>query len=82
MILVLKSQRKEKMETRKLTNLQLELLKLFSFQLNQSQLIEIKNLLAKYFAEQATIEMDNLWDKNNWNIETMDTWTNENLLTP
>jgi hypothetical protein len=57
------------MQTQKLTNLQLELLKVFSYQLNQQQLTDIKNLLANYFAEQATQEMDKLWEENNWDSE-------------
>ena len=52
------------MQPQKLTNLQLELLKVFSYQLNQQQLTDIKNLLANYFAEQATQEMDKLWEEN------------------
>jgi len=70
------------MQPQKLTNLQLELLKVFSYQLNQQQLHDIKSLLAHYFAEQATKEMDNLWEENNWDNETMIDWTNEHLRTP
>jgi len=65
--------------TRKLTNVQIELLKLFQFELPEEQLAEIKNLLAKYFAETATAEMDRLWEKNNWSDETMNDWANEHL---
>ena len=39
------------MQTQKLNNLQLELLKIFSYQLKPQQLTDIKNLLANYFAE-------------------------------
>ena len=70
------------MQPQKLTNLQLELLKLFSYQLNQQQLIDIKRLLAYYFAEQATQEMDKLWEENNWDNNLMSEWTNEHLRTP
>jgi hypothetical protein len=70
------------MQPQKLTNLQLELLKVFSYQLNQQQLIDIKNLLANYFAEQATQEMDKLWEENNWDDNTMTSWANEHLRTP
>jgi len=70
------------MQTQKLTNLQLELLKIFSYQLNQQQLTDIKNLLANYFAEQATQEMDKLWEENNWDNNTMEEWANEHLRTP
>jgi hypothetical protein len=70
------------MQPQKLTNLQLELLKIFSYQLNYQQLNEIKQLLANYFAEQATQEIDKLWEENNWNNDTMTEWANEHLRTP
>jgi len=63
----------------KLTNVQLELLKLFQYNLPDSQLVEIKNMLAKYFAKTATDEMDKLWEENNWTNETMESWANERL---
>jgi hypothetical protein len=70
------------MQSQKLTNLQLELLKVFSYQLNQQQLMDIKNLLAKYFAEQASQEMDKLWEEHNWDVDTMKNWANEHFRTP
>ncbi|SJM94979.1 conserved hypothetical protein [Crenothrix polyspora] len=70
------------MQPQKLTNLQLELLKVFSYQLNPQQLSDIKNLLTHYFAEQATQEMDKLWEENNWDDNTMTSWVNEHLRTP
>ena len=57
-----------------LSNLQLELLKIYSFNLAENQLLEIRDILAKYFADKATEEMDKLWDKNNWSEETMNEW--------
>ncbi|MGF7081587.1 hypothetical protein [Mucilaginibacter sp. UYCu711] len=63
----------------KLTNMQIELLKLFQYNLPESQLAEIKNILAKYFAKTATEEMDKLWDKNGWDDTTVEKWTNEHL---
>ncbi len=63
----------------KLTNVQIELLKLFQYNLPEKQLIEIKNLLAKYFADTATSEMDKLWKKNNWNNDVMKEWANEDV---
>ena len=65
--------------TKKLTNLQIELLKLFQYNLPDTQLAEIKNMLAKYFAKTATGEMDKLWQENNWNDKTMKDWANEHL---
>ncbi|MDP9079846.1 MAG: hypothetical protein M3O71_20645 [Bacteroidota bacterium] len=63
----------------KLTNVQLELLKLFQYNLPEKQLAEIKKLLAKYFAKTATDEMDKLWVENNWTNDTMREWANEDL---
>lgn len=57
-----------------LTNLQLELLKLFSLDLSDEDLLEIRRLLAKYFAEKASDEMDRLWDEKGWTDETMEEW--------
>ena len=70
------------METiNKLTNLQLELLKIFSYQLPETQLKDIKNLLSDYFANKASDEMDRLWDENLWTNKTMEDWSNEHLRT-
>ena len=68
--------------TNRLTNLQLELLKLFNYNLNQKQLLEVKDLLAKYFADKATREMDKLWEEKGLTNETMDSWLNEHMRTP
>lgn len=68
--------------TNRLTNLQLELLKLFSYNLSEKQLKEVKDLLAKYFADKATDEMDKVWEEKGLTNETMDTWLHEHLRTP
>ena len=64
-----------------LSNIQLELLKMFSYPMPEQQVSEIKQLLAKYFAEKLTKELDHLWDENDWTNETMDSWLNEHLRT-
>ncbi len=66
----------------KLTNLQLELLKVFSHPLSEEQLLEVKDLLATYFADKATEEMDRLWDEKGWSNETMQEWAVTHLRTP
>ncbi len=65
--------------TDKLTNVQIELLKLFQYNLPEKQLVEIKNMLAKYFAQTATNEMDKLWDERDWGNDTMNDWAGEHL---
>ncbi|MCB9282655.1 MAG: hypothetical protein H6563_01160 [Lewinellaceae bacterium] len=64
-----------------LSNLQLELLKLFSFNLSDQQIKEVRVLLSRYFAEKATQEMDQLWEDQNWADETMEQWSKEHLRT-
>jgi hypothetical protein len=66
----------------KLSNLQLELLKIFSRDLPDEELLEIKNILSAYFAEKATNEMDKLWSERGWTQETMKQWLNEHMRTP
>jgi len=44
--------------------------------------LEIRDILAKYFAKKATQEMDKLMVNNEWTNDTMDTWANEHLRTP
>jgi hypothetical protein len=65
--------------TGKLTNVQIELLKLFQYNLPEKQLAEIKNILAKYFAKSATSEMDKLWNEQGWDNNTMKNWAKEHL---
>jgi hypothetical protein len=66
----------------KFTNLQLELLKVFSRNLSERQLLEIKDMLAQYFARQVTEEIDKLWDEKGWSNETMNQWLTEPMRTP
>lgn len=64
-----------------LTNLQLELLKLFRFNLSDQQIKEVRALLSKYFAEKAIQEMDKLWEEQGWSDKTMEEWSREHLRT-
>ncbi len=49
------------------TNLQLELLQVFSLKLSDTKLLEIKEILSKFFDNKAMDEMDKLWDENKMN---------------
>ncbi len=60
-----------------MSNLQLELLRLYGNGVSDETLREVKNTLAKYFAEKATIEMDRVWDDKNMTKQNMADWTNE-----
>lgn len=52
-----------------LTNVQLELLKLFAREVPEEELLEIKRLLVKYFAQRATKKANEVWDANEWTNE-------------
>jgi len=49
-----------------LTELQLELLKLFARDVEERDLIEIKKLLIQYFANKAMDTADKVWEQNKW----------------
>ena len=65
-----------------MSNLQLELLKLYSTNIPEEQLLEIKRLLAAYFKGKIDEEMNQLWEKNNWSEDTISEWKNAHLRTP
>ena len=52
-----------------LTNLQLELVKLFAKEVPEEDLQNIKQLIANYFAEKAMDEADRTWDAKGWTAE-------------
>ncbi len=60
-----------------LSNLQQELLKLYSSNIADADLENVRRFLAKYFADKATKEADSIWDKNGYNNQTMEQWLNE-----
>ena len=60
-----------------MSNLQLELLRLYSNDVSDETLREIKSLLAKYFADKATESMDKVWDEKGLSEQDMIAWTNE-----
>jgi len=63
------------MET--MSNLQFELLRLYGNGVSDENLLEIKTILAKYFADKATDAMDVVWDEKGLTEQTMIDWTNE-----
>lgn len=61
----------------KLSNLQLELLKIFSRNISDEQLLEIKGILSKYFADKATDEFEKLAKERGWIAQTYKQWVDE-----
>lgn len=49
-----------------LTNLQLELLRVFSREVSEKELLEIRQLLAQYFAEKAMDLADKTWEEKGY----------------
>jgi hypothetical protein len=60
-----------------LTNLQQELLKLYSSNIPETDLREIKVYLSTYFAGKAIRQADEIWDKKGYTNETMNQWLND-----
>ncbi len=65
-----------------LNPLQLEMLELFSQKVDNDDLLEIKQLIVKYFAEKAIHEADKVWDEKGWTNETMEEFLNMHERTP
>ena len=55
-----------------LTNVQLELLKAFSHNLKESELIELKKAIALFFAEKLIKKADETWVNNECNQDKLD----------
>ena len=49
-----------------LTTLQLELLKIFAREIEESDLLEIKKILVQFFANKAMDLADKVWEQNGW----------------
>jgi len=60
-----------------LTNLQLEFLKLFSRGISDEELLEIKRILACYFADKLVKEAEKVWNEKGLTDEDMDKWLKE-----
>ncbi len=65
------------LQTRILSNMQVELLKIYSNHISDQQLFEIKMLLANYFAQKATEAMEKVWQEKGLTPQDMINWTNE-----
>ena len=65
------------MEMKRFSSLQLELLKIYSFEPLEEDLLRIKQLLAKFFAEKLVSNVEHSIESNNISDETLETWLNE-----
>lgn len=60
-----------------ISNMQQELLKLYSANIAEADLLNIKRYLAKYFASKAIEEADSIWEDKGYTNETMNKWLTE-----
>jgi hypothetical protein len=67
----------ENMSNVQLSNLQLELLKLYSTNVEEDDLNDVKILLASYFSKKAISEADKVWESKKLSNKDMDKWLNE-----
>ena len=61
---------------------QIELLNTMAVLNTESDLIELKQALARFFAERADREMERLWENGTINEETLKDWGQEHMRTP
>lgn len=60
-----------------LSNVQIELLKLYNTGLNDSDIEELKNVLAKFYADKAINKANSIWDERKLTDSDMEKWLNE-----
>lgn len=60
-----------------LSNVQIELIKLYSTDLEYDDLMELRKVLADHFANKAMNGADAVWDQNKLSSDIMETWLNE-----
>ena len=65
------------MGAKRLSELQLELLKIYSFNPSNEDLIQIKIMLGKYFANKLTTNVQKAIEDNNISDEDLESWLNE-----
>jgi hypothetical protein len=65
------------MQTQKLSSLQLDLLKVYSFQPSETDLLAVRQLLATYFSDKLTDNVRQAVDKQGITEADLTRWLNE-----
>jgi hypothetical protein len=60
-----------------LSNVQMELMKLYSTDLFDKELSELKDVLAKFYADKAINKANEIWDEKGLTDVDMEKWLNE-----
>jgi hypothetical protein len=63
--------------TTKLTNVQLELLNTFAYNLPEEELAELKDVLVAFFAKRVRQRTSRLWKERGYTAQTMEDWLND-----
>ena len=59
------------------SNIQQELLKMYTHQISDEDLLNIKEIIGQYFAKRLSSMADETWQKNNWTQQDMDDILND-----
>jgi hypothetical protein len=60
-----------------LSNVQLELLKLYSTNLSEKDIMELKDVLARFYAEKSIELADRVWEQKGYTNKDMDSILND-----
>lgn len=60
-----------------LTNMQLELLKLYAYDLKEEEMQELKKVLAAFFAQRIRQRTGKIWQERGYTHDTMQQWLND-----
>lgn len=61
------------------SNVQLELLKVFSHQLSDQEIGELRKVLAQFFARILIQRANEVWDENNWSDDDIEKMLNTKM---
>jgi len=59
------------------SNIQVELLKLYSTGISDAYLLDLKNVISQFLFEKARNRADEIWTERNYNQETVQQWLSE-----
>lgn len=62
-----------------LTNFQMQMLEATSKIESDDEMIQIRDILSRYFAEKAQCELDKLWENGTINDSVIETWKSEHM---
>lgn len=61
----------------KLTNTQLEILKTFAYEIQEEELLDLKKVLVKFFADRIRSKTGSIWQEKGYSDQTMQDWLND-----